>query len=118
MNSVNLIGRIANVPDIKTYEGKNGSFEIASFNLAVDRNKDVTDFIFCRAIGWPAEFVEKYIDKGVRIGITGRIQEDKYKDKDGNTKYSTYVFVERIFFADGKKEDENRNGRYKKNGRR
>lgn len=117
MNSVNLIGRICNGPDIKVYEGKNGTFSIANFSVAVDRNRDETDFISCKAIGWNAEFIEKHIHKGTRIGISGRIQLDVWTDKDGNKHYSTYVFVERVFFADGKKEEKD-NGRYKKNGRR
>lgn len=117
MNSVNLIGRICNGPDIRVYEGKNGEFSIANFSVAVDRNRDETDFISCKAIGWSADFIEKYISKGTRIGISGRIQLDVWTDKDGNKHYSTYVFVERVFFADGKKEEKD-NGRYKKNGRR
>lgn len=117
MNSVNLIGRICNDPDIRTFQGKNGDFSIANFSVAIDRNRDETDFISCKAIGWCADFIEKYTHKGVRIGITGRIQQDSWTDKDGNKKYSTYVFAERVFFADSKKEDNN-NGRYKKNGRR
>lgn len=117
MNSVNLIGRICNGPDIRVYEGKNGEFSTAHFSVAVDRNREETDFISCKAIGWTAEFIEKHIHKGVRIGISGRIQLDVWNDKDGNKKYSTYVFVEHVFFADGKKEEKD-NGRYKKNGRR
>ena len=118
MNSVNLIGRICNGPDIRVYEGKNEEFSIANFSVAVDRNRDETDFISCKAIGWCADFIEKYMHKGVRIGVSGRIQLDVWKDKDGNKKYSTYVFVERVFFADGKKEENKDNGHYKKNGRR
>ena len=115
MNSANLIGRICNEPDIRVYEGKNGEFSTAHFSIAVDRNRDETDFISCKAIGWSADFIEKYTSKGVRIGISGRIQQDSWTDKDGNKRSSTYVFVERVFFADGKGKD---NGRYKKNSRR
>ena len=103
MNSVNLIGGICNEPNIRVYEGKNDDFTVAHFSVAVDRNRDETDFISSKAVGWSADFIEKHTGKGARIGISGRIQQKVWTDKDGNKHYSTYVFVERVFFADEKR---------------
>ena len=64
-----------------------------------------------------AEFAEKYLSKGQRVGITGRLQTGKYEDKEGVTRYTTDVIVERITFADGKKsadDEEDRRGKSRK----
>ena len=74
---------------------------------AVDRpyKKDgdkETDFIMCRVVGKTAEFAEKYITKGVKMIVRGRMQIDNYTDKDGNKRQSAYIFVEQQEFAETK----------------
>ena len=52
-----------------------------------------------------AEFMNKYLSKGVRILVDGRLQTSKYKDKDGNDRTSTEVIIENFEFAgDSKKK--------------
>ena len=48
--------------------------------------------------------MEKYLAKGSRILVEGRLQTSKYKDKDGNERTSTEVIVENWEFADSKKK--------------
>ena len=60
------------------------------------------DFISCITFGKSAEFAQKYLHKGMRIVIGGRISTDSYKDKDGKTIYTTDVIVEEHEFAQNK----------------
>ena len=60
------------------------------------------DFISCITFGKSAEFTQKYLHKGMRIVIGGRISTGNYKDKDGKTIYTTDVIVEEHEFAQNK----------------
>jgi len=105
MNIVILMGRTVKDIDLR-YTAK--SMPVARFTLAVDRpytkqgEEKKTDFISCVAFGRLAENLEKYIRKGRRIVIEGRIQVDSYDRDDGSKGYSTSIIVERFHFADSK----------------
>lgn len=105
MNNVNLIGRLVADPLIRTANNKDKT-QIANFTLAVDRmGAEKADFIQCVAFGRAAEFVEDYFTKGLRVGVTGRIQTGSYEHSDGHTVYTTDIICEHLDFADGKKDD-------------
>lgn len=123
MNNVTLIGRLTSDPEIRS--DKKGELEIARFTLAVDRiGSEEADFIRCVAFGKSAEFVEDYFTKGLRVGVTGRIQTGRYEDKDsGKTIYTTDIICERLDFADGNpnsrdKEDDRKGSRSSGRNRR
>ena len=103
MNKVVLMGRLARDPDVQTTS--TGKLR-ARFTLAVDRmkSKDGTrqaDFISLIAWEKSAEFAEKYLFKGTKILVEGRLQTGSY-EKDGQTHYTTDVVCERIEFAESK----------------
>ena len=99
MNTAILLGRLTADPDIRsTRDGK----AVASFTLAVDRYKEGADFIRCQAWEKRAEFCEKYLKKGTKIAIRGRIRTGDYTDKDGKKVYTTDVVIEDIEFAQTK----------------
>ena len=105
MNIVMLIGRTTADPEVRYTQGEK-SMAVARFSLAVDRRfkkdgEQATDFINCVAFGKTAEFFEKYIHKGVKIAIQGRIQTGSY-EKDGQKRYTTDVIVEQVEFAESK----------------
>lgn len=105
MNSVSLVGRLVADPDIKY---SNGGSTIGRFRIAVDRrikteNGPDADFISCVAFGKTAEFLEKYFQKGMRIGLVGRIQTGSY-EKDGQTYYTTDVIAENVEFVESKNQ--------------
>lgn len=77
---------------------------VARFTLAVDRHdKDKGyDFISCIAWGKAAENMGKYISKGNRVAVSGRIQTGSYTNKDGNKVYTTDVVAERVEFIETK----------------
>lgn len=106
MNNVNLIGRLTKDPDVRYTQGER-PLAVARYNLAVDRaykkeGEQTADFINCIAFGKTAEFTEKYLRKGTKVAISGRIQTGSYTNKDGNKVYTTDVVVERNEFCEGK----------------
>lgn len=101
MNQVALMGRLTRDPKV-TY---NGEMAIARYTLAVDRmgkkeGKPSADFISCVAFGRAGEFAEKYLHKGNKIAVTGRIQTGDYTNKDGVKVYTTDVIVNAHFFCE------------------
>ena len=100
MNRVILMGRLTKNPEIK-YAGKDNDMAVARYTLAVNRKykrdgEQEADFISCVTFGKSAEFAQKYLHKGMRIVIGGRISTGSYKDKDGKTIYTTDDLKERI----------------------
>ena len=106
MNKVIEIGRLTKDPEIRYSQGANTTC-VARYTLAVDRKfkqegQPTADFIKCIAFGKLGEFAEKYLHKGIKIAVTGRIQTGSYKNKDGNTVYTTDVVVEEQEFCESK----------------
>lgn len=110
MNNWNGTGRLVKDPEIRYANGQNGQLCIASFNLAVDRRfkkegEATADFISCKAFGKTAEFIQKYFHKGMKMGVSGRIQTGSY-EKDGVKHYTTDIIIEDVEFLE-KKESNN-----------
>ena len=107
MNKVILMGRLTRDPDIRYSQGEQAT-AVARYTLAVDRrfrrdgDGQTADFIGCVAFGRQAEFAEKYLRKGIKIAITGRIQTGSYTNRDGQRVYTTDVVVEEQEFAESK----------------
>ena len=106
MNKVILIGRLTKDPEVRYTQGAT-QMAIARYTLAVDRrlkreNEPSADFINCVVFGKAAEFTEKYLTKGIKVAVTGRIQTGSYTNKDGQTVYTTDVVVEEQEFAESK----------------
>lgn len=97
INSVVLTGRLTKDIELRrTTSGKT----CTSFTLAVNRNREETDFINCVAWNQEAESLEKYTKKGSLIGIEGRIQTRSYNDKNGKKVYITEVLVRNKTFLE------------------
>lgn len=103
MNKVILIGRLCKDSEVRVSQGEK-AMTILRNSLAVGRKgKDAgTDFINIVAFGNTADFIDKYFSKGSRIAITGHIQTGSYKNKDGNTVYTTDVIIDDAEFVDSK----------------
>ena len=105
MNKVILIGRLVADPEIRYSQGENSTC-IARYRLAVNRRfkrecEPETDFISCVAFGKQGEFAEKYLSKGMKIAVSGRIQTGSY-EKDGVKHYTTDVVIEEHEFCESK----------------
>ena len=107
MNKVILMGRLTRDPEVRYSSGDNQT-AIARYSLAVDRrfkrdgDDQTADFINCVVFGKGAEFAEKYLRKGTKIAVSGRIQTGSYTNKDGVKVYTTDVIVEDQEFAESK----------------
>ena len=106
MNKVILMGRLTRDPEVRYTQGDN-AMAIARYSLAVDRRfkrdgEPDADFINCVAFGKAGEFAEKYLKKGTKIAVVGRIQTGSYTNKDGQKVYTTDVVVEEQEFAESK----------------
>ena len=109
MNKVVLMGRLTRDPEVR-YSQSDNSMAIARFSLAVDRRRgrnsgdgqQTADFLNCVAFGKLGEFVEKYLHKGTKVVLSGRIQTGSYTNKDGVKVYTTDIVAEDLEFAESK----------------
>jgi len=112
INNVVLVGRLTKDPDLK-YTG-NGT-AVATFTLAVNRNftnqsgEREADFINCVIWRKPAETLANYAEKGVLIGVTGRIQTRSYDNQQGQKVYVTEVIADNFQLLETKKADYSQN---------
>lgn len=109
LNHIILMGRLTHDPELR-YTGAN-KIPVASFSIAVDRNRSVkdaekeTDFFDCVAWRATGEFISKYFRKGRTIVVFGRMESRKWNDKEGNKRTRWEVVVDEAYFGDSKKED-------------
>lgn len=106
MNKIILMGRLVRDPEVRYSQGERAT-AVARYTLAVDRKfkrdgEPNADFINCIAFGKNGDFAEKYLHKGVKILVEGRIQTGSYTNKDGVKVYTTDVVVESCEFAESK----------------
>lgn len=114
MNKIILMGRLTRDPEIRYSQGED-STAIARYTLAVNRRfqqegGENADFISCVAFGKAAEFAEKYLKKGSKIAISGRIQTGSYVNREGQRIYTTDVVIEEQEFAESKTGEYSRSG--------
>ena len=107
MNVTVLVGRLTKDPEVKF--GQTGK-AYARFTLAVNRpfSKDEVDFINCVAFGKTAELIAEYLRKGHKVGITGRLQMNKY-EVNGEKRTSYDVIVDTIEFLESKQSGAQQN---------
>jgi single-strand DNA-binding protein len=114
LNNVQLIGNIGNDPEIRTTSGGN---KVATFSLATSKQwtgqggdkQEKTEWHRC--VAWNvkgsglADVVEKYVKKGERIYVGGSIEYGQYKDKEGQTRYTTEIKARDVLLLGGKSDD-------------
>lgn len=103
MNSVVLIGRLTKDPEVRYTAGD--QMAVANFTIAIDRptkqgKEKQADFPRIIVFGRQAENCEKFLSKGRLVGIQGRIQTGSYKNKNGDTVYTTDVIADRVEFLE------------------
>jgi len=106
MNKFLAIGRATDEPNIKY----NNELCIARYTLAVERNfkkdgENGADFIRCVAFGKNGQWAEKYLTKGKKIAIEGRIQTGSYENKKGEKVYTTDIIVNSQEFVESKSQE-------------
>ena len=106
MNKVILMGRLTRDPEVRYSQGASQT-AVARFSVAVDRRfkregEPDADFFNCTSFGKQAEFVERYLRKGTKVVLSGRVQNENYTNKDGQMVYSVRIMVDEIEFAESK----------------
>lgn len=104
MNNVSLSGFVGKQPTIRKSEG--GNETIATFSIAVKQfftrngqKEEKTNWIPIVAFSRNAELVEKYVESGKLIGITGCLNQNSFEDAaTGEKKSSIEVILEKIDF--------------------
>ena len=97
MNVVTLIGNLATDVELKSVaDGK----RIASFVLAVDRPSKDGGADFVRIAVWErqAELCDRYLAKGKRVGLDGRLHSRSWEDADGTRRSALEVVANRVEF--------------------
>lgn len=108
MNSVCLIGRLTKDPEVRYTQNDTA---VCNFTLAVDRpyqkegEEKEADFIPVVVWGARGEAAGKYLGKGRRVGVTGRIQTRTWDDDEGKRHYVTEVVADGWYFADDKRKE-------------
>lgn len=120
MNKAILMGRLTRDPEVRYSQGASQT-SVARFSVAVDRRfkregEPDADFFNCTAFGKQAEFIERYLHKGTKVVLCGRIQNDNYTNKEGQMVYSVRVMVDEIEFAESKNASSGNAGGYNNNG--
>ena len=110
LNKVTLIGNLGNDPEVRSTTGGN---RVATFSLATSRSwndaagakQEKTEWHRC--VVWNtkssqlADIVERYVKKGDKIYVEGRIEYRQWQDKDGQTRYSTEINVRELIMLGG-----------------
>ena len=100
VNRIFVGGRVGKTPEIrKTQSGKS----VANFSIAVtEKYNGKEDVTWFNVTAWDksADFAEKWIQKGARVLVVGKIQIRQYDDRDGNKRTSTDVIAQDIQVID------------------
>ncbi len=111
LNKVQLIGNLGNDPEVRSTSGGN---RVATFSLATSRSwndasgarQEKTEWHRC--VVWNtktsqlADIVERYVKKGDKLYVEGRIEYRQWQDKDGQTRYSTEINVRELIMLSGR----------------
>lgn len=96
MNVVTLIGDLATDVELKNVGEER---QVATFVLAVDRlGKDEADFIRISTWNKQAETCARYLTKGKRVALDGRLRSSSWEDSDGKKRTAIEVVANRVQF--------------------
>lgn len=119
VNKVILIGNLGKDPEVRRFD--NGavvaSFSIATSESYVDKQsgekKEITDWhdvVLWRGL---AEVAEKYLHKGTKIYVEGKLKKRSWQDKEGNTRYTTEVVGDEMTILSRQENKENNAAPYR-----
>ena len=104
MNNVSIIGRITNDLEVRVV---GNDLKVLSFSIAYNerrREKDETSFFDVTAWGRQAEVIANYFRKGHRIGVSGRLRQERFKDRDGNNRSRITIVLADFTFIEQKSD--------------
>lgn len=102
VNKVILIGNLGKDPEVRRLESGSvvANFPLATSESYTDKSSgerrestDWHDIVVWRGL---AEVVEKYVRKGMKVYVEGRLKKRSWQDKDGQTRYTTEVLCDNL----------------------
>jgi len=109
MNTVSLIGRLGADPQLRYTQ--NGT-AVATCSIAVPRrrNREETDWFDLTFWGKLAELAAQHLTKGRQVGITGRLQQERWETQEGEKRSRVVVVVDELTFIGSKPDDKSGGG--------
>ena len=113
VNKVILIGNLGQKPEMR-YTATNSA--VANLSIATTESwkdkesgemRDKTEWHKVVFFGKPAETIERYLDKGSKIYVEGKLQTRKWQDKDGNDRWTTEIVGSQFNFLDSRPSQNN-----------
>lgn len=104
INRVNITGNLTRDPELRSTAG---GTQILAFGVAVnDRRKnqqtgeweDVPNFVDCIVFGSRAEAVSRFITKGSKVAIEGKLRFSSWETKEGQRRSKLEVVVDEVEF--------------------
>jgi len=112
MNSVNLVGRLVRDAELKY---TTGGTAICELSIAVNERKkqgdewvDVASFFDITLFGKRGEALQQYLGKGKQVGVSGRLQQQRWQNKEGQNRSKVVVIAENIDLLGGRDESQSR----------
>ena len=100
-NKVQLIGYVGNDPEVKNIDGGK---KLVNLTIATnesyknDKGEKIEKTEWHKVVAWgaTAEIIEKYVTKGLQIGVEGKLSHRTYDDKNGEKRFITEVVVNEV----------------------
>lgn len=111
VNKVLLLGNVGQAPEIRdSQSGKFATFKLATTDKGYTKQDGTqvperTEWHSCVVFGRQAETIEKYVGKGMRLYVEGKLRTRKYTDRNNVERYTTEVVVDTFEMLSSKKED-------------
>lgn len=102
VNKVILLGNLGKDPEVRRLENGTvvASFSLATSEVYTDRStgekKELTDWHDIVVWRGLAEVAEKYLKKGYKVYIEGKIKKRSWQDKEGTTRYTTEIIADEL----------------------
>ncbi len=104
INRVNISGNVGRDPELRQTQG---GTQVLTFSMAVSDRKrnpqsgqweDVTNWIPCVVFGNRADSLSKFLTKGMKCAVEGKLRQSSYKDKSGQNRSKIEVIVDEVEF--------------------
>lgn len=107
MNKVILVGNLTRDPELTT---TNSGVSVCRFSIAVQRrynSEGGPQADFFNIVVWrnQAENCSKFLKKGSKCGVVGRLQNSSYEASDGTKRYATDIVADEVEFLNSKNSD-------------
>jgi single-strand DNA-binding protein len=109
LNKVMIIGNLGADPDARA---TNSGGQVVNLRVAVSDHKGETEWFRVVTFKNTADFCAKYLHKGSKVFVEGRLKTNKWTDKDGNDRYTTELIAHNVQSLDKREQDNETRGDY------